>query len=71
MMSLDIRKKLQDQADEIIKDALIKSGTEMDKQIVDFMTGLTVLALKQGFIWGVTSCKQTSEYLLNDIKGNT
>jgi len=65
---IDINKKLQDHANSIIKQATLKRGNIISEELEEFVNTLIVLSLKQGFIWGIESIKQTSETLLNDIK---
>jgi hypothetical protein len=71
MEDLDIRLKLQDKANQIVNEAILKSGQDIDPVIKDFVNAVTVLAMKQGYIWGVSTVKQTTEYLINNVKGHT
>ena len=67
---IDLRKKLQDKANEIVNEAISKTPGYQpgDLELDNFLKGVVALSLQQGFIFGVTSIKQTAEYLLNDIK---
>ena len=67
-MMLDINKKLQDQANEIVRKAIEKTSG-FPEGLESLMKDIVVTSLRQGFIWGVSSIKQTSEVLLKDIKG--
>ena len=69
MDELDVRKKLQDKANEIVDEAIIKSNSKLPLEIHSFLRELTGLALKQGYIWGVDTMKQTAEICLDNVKG--
>ena len=68
---LDIRKKLQDKANEIVNEAIDKSGENFKEVpwLDDFLKSIVAMSLQQGFIFGVSAMKQTSEVMLKDIKG--
>jgi hypothetical protein len=67
-MRIDINKKLQDQANEITRKAVEQSGFVIDEKLEEILNGIVVMSLRQGFIWGINSIKQTTELLLNDVK---
>jgi len=66
---IDIRKKLQDQANLIVESAINKSDFLIPPDVANLLNAIVVLSLKQGYVWGVTSVKQTADYMLNNIKG--
>ena len=67
-MEIDINKKLQDQANEIVKKATERAGV-FPQGLQSLLKEIVAMSLRQGFIWGVSSMKQTSELLLRSIKG--
>ena len=69
-MELDINRKLQDKANTLVNEALTrcpqyKSIPELD----NFLKNLIALSMNKGFIWGVSSIKQTADLMLKDMKG--
>ncbi len=63
---IDLNKKLQDKANEIVNTAVLQSDQKLDDVLIDFMKGIVMLSLKQGFVYGVTSVKQVTEELLKN-----
>jgi len=66
---IDINKKLQDLANDIVKNA-IEDIPLKDAVIEDLLKGIVMMCLKQGFIFGVATMKQTSDSLLKIVKGD-
>ena len=66
---LDINKELQDKANKIVNEALKITPQFNDKELNDLLKGIVVLSLRQGFIWGCSSVKQTAEFMLENIQG--
>jgi len=67
---LDLNKKFQDKANEIVNEAIKEKQDILNIPFFDeFLKGLISLSLQQGYIYGVTSIKKTIEVMLSDIKG--
>ena len=64
---LDLRKKLQDQANDIVNKALKMTSLELDSEIVKLLKGIVMMSLRQGFIWSCTTNQRINQYLLDDI----
>ena len=66
---IDTNKKIQDHANKIVNEAIEECpGAKEIEGLDDFLKVLVALSLRQGFIYGVTTIKQTTEVLLKDIK---
>ena len=68
-MMLDVRKRIQDHTNELIRQTQINSDIELDEEVEEIIKTIVSLAFQKGFIWGVNSVKQMSDVLLKDAKG--
>lgn len=67
---LDLRKKLQDQANTIVNEAIVKTGIPISDTLEDFLKGVVMLSLKQGFKWGINANTAMNKYMLKDLEGD-
>jgi len=70
MNEIDIRKILQEKANQIIEDTKREFPIPMNKELDSLFSSIISVALTTGYIWGVSSTKQVAEYLLNNVKGD-
>jgi len=66
---IDLRKRLQDQANELVNKAKRMSPMLQDPMLEQFLKDIIFMSLKQGYIWGVTSQMQVADMMLKDLQG--
>lgn len=67
-MNIDIRKKLIDKSNEIVNEAIQKTPEYKEIPMLDsFLKDLVALSMEKGFMYGVSTVKQTTEFLLKDL----
>lgn len=69
MLNLDLRKKLQDQANDIVNKALEETPLPIEGELITFLKNIIFLAIKTGYLWGVTTQMQIADTLLKDLSG--
>ncbi len=67
-MSLDLNKKFQDKANEVINDSIkgVDFGV-IHEEVVQFLKETVAAALKQGFVWGTNTHKDFTDDLLKNM----
>lgn len=70
MKDIDIRKKIQDDVNNIINKSMETVPEEMlSPQLIDLLKGIMYKIYERGMIQGFHMIKKTTELIENDLKG--